>query len=189
MNPLIRPLVLSATLALAFTGSLHAAEYTTLNTDASTITFGYSQMGVGMEGQFNDIQATEFSFDPDNPEAAKVAVELPLSGIDAGYDDANTELEKSEWLNMDAHPLATFQSGAVHALGDNRFQVDGELSIKGQTKEVSVPFTFTEDGDAGVFEGDFTFQRADFGIGEGMWSDVSIVADDIQVNFHFVATP
>ncbi len=183
----LRPLALSAALSLGLMGGASAAEYTSLNTDASRISFGYSQMGVGMEGGFSAVQATQFSFDPANPQAAQVAIEIPLSSINAGYDDANAELAKSEWLNLADHPLAAFQSSTVEALGDNQYQVTGELSIKGQSKEVSAPFTFKEEGDTGIFEGSFTFQRADFAIGEGSWSDSSIVANDIQINFHFVA--
>lgn len=181
------PLALSTALALGLIGGVSAAQYTTLDTEASRISFGYSQMGVGMEGNFSEVQATRFSFDPADPEAAQVAIEIPLSSIDAGYDDANTELVKSEWLNLADHPRAQFESSTVEALGDNRFQVTGELSIKGQAKEVTAPFTFKEEDDTGIFEGSFTFQRGDFAIGEGSWSDSSIVAGDIQINFQFVA--
>lgn len=186
---LFRPLVLAAALSLCALGSAGATEYTSLNADASRVSFGYSQMNVSMDGRFGDLKATKFNFDPERPEAAKVTIEVALSSIDAGYTEANAELEKDEWLKLAAHPLATFQSGKVKALGDNRYQVTGLLSIKGNTKEVTAPFTFKEDGGAGVFEGAFTFQRADFGIGEGQWKDFSIVANDIQIKFHVVANP
>ena len=185
----LHPLALSAVLILGLTGVVSAAPYTSLDTSASHISFGYSQMGVGMEGGFNDITVNQFSFDPATPETAQVAIEIPLSSINAGYDDANAELEKPEWLNLANHPLAEFQSTTVQALDDNRYQVTGQLSIKGHTREVTAPFTFKEDGDTGIFEGSFTFQRADFAIGEGSWSDFSIVANDIQINVHFVAQP
>lgn len=184
---LLRPLALAAALSLGTLGSAGAAEYTTLDAAASHISFGYSQMGVGMEGRFGSLKATQFSFDPATPETAQVAIEIPLASIDAGYSDANTELEKAEWLNLAAHPLAEFKSTTVQALGDNRYQVSGVLAIKGKTQEVTAPFTFKEAGDTGTFEGSFVFQRADFGIGEGQWKDVSIVANDIKITFHFVA--
>src|SRR3546814_13243386 len=94
-----------------------------------------------------------------------------------GYAEANAELAKNEWLNLAAHPLASFKSGKVEALGDGNYQVTGTLSIKGNAKEVSAPFTFKEDGNTGIFEGSFTFQRADFGVGEGQWKDFRIVAN------------
>ena len=184
---ILRPLALVAALSFGALGSAAAAEYTSLDSAASNITFGYSQMNVGMDGSFSELKATELSFDPANPEAAKVTIEVALSSIDAGYAEANTELEKDEWLALAQHPLATFTSNKVEALGDGKYQVTGDLSIKGQSKEVTAPFSFKEDGDTGVFEGSFKFQRADFGVGEGQWKDFSIVANDIEIKFHIVA--
>lgn len=185
----LRPFALAATLSLGALGSAGAVEYTSLDSQASHITFGYSQMSVKMDGSFGEMKATEFSFDPANPEAAKVAIEIPLASIDAGYAEANTELEQNEWLNLAAHPLASFRSTKVETLGENRYQVTGDLSIKGNTHAVTAPVIFKEDGDTGVFEGSFTFQRADFSVGDGQWKDFSIVANDIQITFHVVAKP
>ncbi|MCK9510315.1 MAG: YceI family protein [Pigmentiphaga sp.] len=185
---ILRPLALAAALGLTGLGSA-AAEYTTLDTAASSLAFGYSQMNVKMDGSFSQLKATEFRFDPANPANAKVAIEVALDSIDAGYPEANTELQKDEWLALAAHPLATFTSSQVEALGDGRYQVSGELSIKGHTRQVTAPFTFQKDGDSGIFEGGFTFQRADFDVGEGQWQNFAIVANDIQIRFRVVATP
>ncbi|MDN5841949.1 MAG: YceI family protein [Alcaligenaceae bacterium] len=185
----LRPFALAATLSLGILGTVGATQYTTFDQEASSVSFGYSQMNVKMDGGFTELKATELSFDPQNPETAKVAIEVSLAGIDAGYAEANAELAKDEWLAAAAHPLATFQSNKVEALADGSFQVTGDLSIKGNTKPVTVPFSFTEDGAAGVFDGSFTFQRGDFSVGEGQWKDFSIVANDIVVTFHIVAKP
>lgn len=185
----LRPLALATIFSLGVLGSAQAAEYTSVDSEASSVSFGYSQMNVKMEGRFGSLKATALSFDPASPAAASVAIEVALASIDAGYAEANAGLEKAEWLALAAHPAATFTSRKVEALGDNRFQVTGDLSIKGVTKEVTAPFTFKEDGDAGVFDGRFTIQRADFGVGEGQWKDFGIVANDIQIAFRIVANP
>lgn len=185
----LRPLAVAATLSFSALGSASAAEYTTLDAQTSRISFGYSQMSVTMDGQFGDIKAKEFSFDPQSPETAKVTIEVALASVDAGYEEANAELEKNEWLDLATYPLASFQSNNVLALGENHYQVTGALSIKGNTKEVTVPFTFKEEDGTGVFEGKLTFQRADFNIGDGQWKDFSIVANDIQIKFHIVGKP
>lgn len=188
-NAVLRPAVFAAALALGAPAAALAAEYTLLDSQASSITFGYSQMNVKMNGSFGELKATELNFDPARPEEAKVVIEVALASIDAGYDEANTELEKDEWLALAAHPLARFESSKVEDLGNGTYQVTGDLSIKGNTREITAPFTFKEEGDAGVFDGSFTFQRADFGIGEGQWKDFSIVANDIEITFHVVARP
>ena len=182
------PLTLATAMGL-ITAPATAAPYTTLDSEASTVAFGYSQMNVKMDGNFSELRAPEFTFDPASPEAAKVVIEVSLSSIDAGYEEASSELEKDEWLAMSQHPLATFTSSEVEVLGDGRYQVSGDLSIKGATHPVTMPVSFKEEDGKGIFEGSFTMQRADFSIGDGQWKDFSIVANDIEVRFHVVATP
>lgn len=186
-NTLLRPLALITALSLGTLASAYAAEYTTLDAEASNIAFGYSQMNVKMDGSFSELKATELSFDPANPEAGKVAIEIALSSIDAGYPDANVELAKDEWLALEQYPLATFTSNTIEVLGDGNYQVTGDLSIKGHSQTVTAPFSFTESGDNGIFTGSFTFMRGDYKIGEGAWSGFGIVANEIQIDFEIVA--
>jgi polyisoprenoid-binding protein YceI len=87
------------------------------------------------------------------------------------------------WFDTAAHPTARFESTAVKALGGNRFEVRGPLTIKGRTREVAAPVTFTAQGNGGVLAGTFTLNRADFAIGEGMWADFGTVANEIRINF------
>lgn len=186
-HSILRPLTLAVALSLGVISGAQAAQYTSLDSEASNISFVYSQMNVKMNGSFAELKAKELSFDPAQPEAAKVTIEVVLSSIDAGYGEANEEVAKDEWLALKQYPLATFNSQQVEALGDNNYQISGELSIKGHSQTVSAPFSFKEDGDAGVFTGSFTFKRTDFGIGEGQWKSTGIVADDIEVKFNIVA--
>ncbi|WP_442595643.1 YceI family protein [Parapusillimonas sp. JC17] len=187
--PYLRHGAIAAAMAFAAAGNAGAAQYQQVDTAASKVTFAYSQMSVGMEGGFNKLEIPEFQFDPAAPEAARVVAHIPLSSIDAGYEEANAELGKTEWLDTGAHPMASFTSGKVEALGDNRYQVSGTLTIKGKSQEVSAPFTFKEEGGNAIFDGAFGFKRADFSVGEGSWGDFSIVANEIQIKFHVVAKP
>ena len=76
----------------------------------------------------------------------------------------------------------------VKPLGGNRYEVSGQLSIKGKTQEVIVPATFTQQGNSGVFDGSFTIRRADFSIGEGTWAKFDVVANDVLIKFRITAT-
>ncbi len=185
-NQLLQPVALATALTLGTLTSAHAVEYKTLDAEASSITFAYSQMNVKMDGSFSELKATELHFDPAQPETAKVAIEVALSSIDAGYPDANVEIAKDEWLAIEQHPIATFTSSNIEVLGDGNYQVTGDLSIKGHSQSVTTPFKFTESGDNGVFTGSFTFLRGDYKIGEGAWSGFGIVANEIQIDFEIV---
>jgi polyisoprenoid-binding protein YceI len=68
--------------------------------------------------------------------------------------------------------------------GKDRYEASGTLSIRGQTREISVPFTLAEQADgSAIVSGRFTVHRADFGIGGGEWNEGDLVANEVPVRF------
>lgn len=176
-------MIRAALLSLALLADIAAAApLTTLDTARSRIDFAYTQMGVSLEGRFAAFSG-QVAFDPAKPQVAKARIEIKLASIDTGLDEADTEVAGKDWFDTASHPVARFESSAVKPLGGNRYQVDGRLTIKGRSRDVSVPFTFTPDAGGGWFAGTFNLRRADFAIGEGEWRDFSVVGNDIAVRF------
>lgn len=165
-----------------------AVEYAAVQAEKTQVAFTYRQMNVPVDGKFRKVDAA-IAFDPTKPQAARASLEIDLASIDAGSQEANDEVASKLWFNTKAFPKATFVSSGVKALGNNRFEVSGKLTIKGRTQEATAPFTFKQEGANGVFDGAFTLKRADFAIGEGMWADFGTVANEIQIKFHVVAAP
>lgn len=166
-------------------GHASALEFKQVLTNESTVDFGYKQMGVPLEGKFNKFSA-QISFDPAKPASAQARIDIDVASIDTGSTEANEEVAGKLWFNTKAFPAASFVSTGIKVLGGNRYQATGKLSIKGKTLEVATPVTFQATGARGVFEGAFTIKRLDYAIGEGEWTDVSTVADEIQIKFHLV---
>ncbi len=176
-------------LAVAFAAMLplaQAAEFNQVQADKSAIQFTYQQMGVKMDGHFRKF-AAQLNFDPAKPAAAKAVFDVELASVDAGSSEADQEVAGKPWFNTKAFPTARFISTGVKPLGNNRYEVAGQLSIKGKTQEVVVPASFTPQGKSGVFDGSFTIRRGDFSIGEGSWAKFDIVANDIQIKFRITA--
>ncbi|MFT3850733.1 MAG: YceI family protein [Propionivibrio sp.] len=164
-----------------------AVEYKTVLADKSAINFSFKQMNVGMDGHFKKF-STQLSFDPANAANAKVSLDVDLASIDTGTADGNAEVAGKPWFNTSAFPTAKFVSSSVKPLGGNRYEVAGQLTIKGKTQPVVAPTTVTAQGDQATFDGSFTIKRADFAIGEGEWADFSVVANEIQVKFKILAS-
>jgi polyisoprenoid-binding protein YceI len=162
-----------------------ALEFKQVLTDESTVTFGYKQMGVPMDGKFNKFSA-QISFDPAALAKAQAKLDIDVASIDTGSNDANEEVAGKLWFNTKTFPAASFVSTGIKALGGNRYQATGKLSIKGKTLDVSTPVTFQATGTRGEFAGTFAIKRLDYAIGEGEWTDVGTVADEIQIKFHVV---
>lgn len=166
----------------------HAAVFDTVLPGQSHLGFTFKEMGVAIKGGFSRFTA-QLEFDPARPAAAKAAIDVDLSSVDAGSSDANDEVVGAQWFDVKAFPHARFVASSVRALGGNRYQADGTLTIKGHARAVSVPFTYVDEGKTARFDGGFTVKRADFAIGEGEWADFGTVANDVQVVFHILANP
>lgn len=175
----------TACAAAGIASHAQAAVYNQVHADKSTIQFTYQQMGVTMDGQFKRFKSS-LVFDSAKPASAKATIDVELASIDTGT-DADKEAGGKVWFNTASFPTARFVSGAVKALGGDRYEIAGQLTIKGQTKPVTVPARFTAQGKTGVFEGSFTIRRGDFAIGEGSWSKFDVVANDVVIKFRITA--
>lgn len=151
----------------------------------SELSFTSRQMGVPVDGRFKRFDA-QLNFDPKKPEAGKVAFTIDLASVSMGAPELDSELAKALWFDSKKMPQASFQSTAVKAAGAGKFEVAGKLTIKGQVRDVVVPITLAQAGALSTATGGFVLKRLEFKIGDGEWSDTSIVANDVQVKFKLV---
>jgi polyisoprenoid-binding protein YceI len=176
-----RSTVIAAGLALALP-ALAAGTYSRVLPEKSSLAFVSQQMGVSVDGTFRKFAAT-LDFDPAKPEAGKATLDIELASIDAGGTEANDEVKGKNWFDVKQFPTARFVSTSVKPLGNNKYEVRGQMSIKGKTREVAAPFTLKPEGAGAVLEGSFPLKRLDYGVGTGAWGDTSVVADEVQIRF------
>ncbi len=183
-NLALRPLLLAA---VAFTAAAPALAQQKLVPAESSVQFVSRQMNVPVEGQFRKFDA-QIAFDPAKPEAAKIALTIDTGSATLGVKETDAELPKPIWFNVAKFPQATFQSKSVKALGGGKFEVVGQLSIKGASRDVTVPVQLAQSGAKTTATGQFAIKRLAYKIGEEEWADTSMVADDVQVKFKLVLT-
>ena len=153
----------------------------------SEIVFVSKQMGVPVEGRFKKFDA-QIAFDPAKPATSKIAFTVDTGSASLGVPESDAELPKPAWFGVAKFPQAAFQSTAVKGLGGGKFEVAGKLTIKGNSHDVLVPLQLTQAGGTTTASGSFTIKRLVFKIGEGEWSDTSMVADDVLVKFKLALT-
>ena len=176
---------LLAILSLLSSSFAYGAELSAVQLDQSSIAFVSRQMNVPVEGAFKKFGA-QINIDPVRPETGRARIEIDLASIDAGSTEANDEVKSKSWFNTREFPKASFVSSAVKALGGGRFEAVGKMTIKGKTLESRAPFTLKQEKGVLILDGAFPLKRLDYGIGSGVWSDTSVVADEVLVKFHFV---
>ncbi|CAN7197871.1 YceI family protein [Variovorax paradoxus] len=160
------------------------ATATRLVADKSQIAFVSKQMGVPVEGTFKKFDA-QVAFDPRKPEGGTVALQIDTGSASLGVPMSDAELPKPPWFDTAHFPQASFQSSAIKALGDGRFEMAGKLTIKNISRPITVPVSIAPANGHAVASGSFTIQRLDYKVGDGEWTDTSVVGNEVLVRFKF----
>lgn len=134
--------------------------------------------GTGAEGTFRGLSGT-IVFDPNALQEAKFDVSVDASTIETGNNTKNKHARGDNWFDVKQYPEIRFRSSQISRVGD-KYQMTGTLTLHGVEKEITFPFTFSENNNSGVFEGSFTVDREEFGI-EGPFISF-MVGDDFEVN-------
>jgi polyisoprenoid-binding protein YceI len=152
----------------------------------SEIAFTTRQLGVPVEGKFTRFTA-QITLNPKQPQTGSVAFAIDATSARFGSAELDVEVPKATWLNAAKFAQATFQSSAIKATGPGKFEVTGKLSIKGAVRDVVVPVLVAQTGAgaalASTATGSFTIKRLDFTVGDGEWTDTSMLANDVVVRF------
>lgn len=172
-------------LALAGAGAQLAFAQTQpaqLQAAGSELAFTTRQMGVPVEGKFARFSA-QVALDPRKPETGRVSLTIDTASARFGSAELDAEVPKPTWLHAAGFPQATFQSSRIRAVGSGRFEVAGQLTIKGATRDIVVPVQLAPAGAHQVASGSFAIKRLDFKVGEAEWADTSMLANDVVVRF------
>lgn len=180
-----RAVLIAATASLTFAA---AAAELRLQPAESEIAFTSRQMGVPVQGRFKSFDA-QVDFDPARPEAARIALNIALASAAIGTADTEAELAKPGWFDTRHFPVATFVAETVRPAGTERLDVGGKLTIKGTARDLVVPVTLARNASRTIASGSFVLRRSDWRIGDGDWSDPSLVADEVQVRFRLTLAP
>ena len=148
----------------------------------SELVFVTTQMGVPVEGRFQR-WAAQLAFDPRTPAGGQLGLRIETGSVAFDAPEVTTEAQRPLWLDTARFPQAVFESTGIRAAAGGQYEMNGRLTLKGQTHDVAVPLSLTQSGANGTAVGAFTLQRADFRIGDGEGTDASLVAPEVQVRF------
>jgi polyisoprenoid-binding protein YceI len=174
--------------AAALAGPLAAHAQQGVLPDKSEIRFVSRQMNVPVEGRFKRFTA-KVAFDAARPETSRAEFAVDLNSVDLGSAEAETEVKRDGWFDTARSPQATFVSTAVKSTGPGKYEVQGKLTIKGTTRDITVPIATHAAGAQTFAEGRFVIKRMDYRIGEGPWADLSVVGNDVEVRVKLALAP
>ena len=126
----------------------------------SMVQFTVTKLGFeDVTGQFLDFSGS-VRFDPASPGDSSVQWTVKVGSVKTDATNRDRSLQSVDYFDAARHPEMTFHSERVRPLADGRLQVDGPITIRGQTRPLSI---IVEPVDGG-FESRFELNRYDFGI-------------------------
>jgi polyisoprenoid-binding protein YceI len=179
---------LSAAVAVAFLFVLPAqgAEWI-IDPSQSAITFKGTHAGSEFGGSFGKWSGA-ITFDPAALDAAKAVIDVDLTTATTGDATRDGTLPQADWLQTATSPQAKFESTSVKAgAAAGEYVMSGNLSLRGVSVPLELPFKLAIDGTSAKVEGSVTLKRLDFGIGKASDTPGQWVSLDIPINFTVVA--
>ena len=146
------------------------------------VAFTVAQFGSDVTGHFRTV-TPDITFDPATG-TGDVRVVIDTGSLDLG--SVTDQAQGDEFFDVVQFPEAVFEAAISPSEGG--YVAAGTLTILGQTQNVELPFTLTEEGEAQRMVGQVTLDRRDYGLGVG-YDDESTVGFGVSVDVDVLALP
>lgn len=165
--------------------------------DASHTRIGFvarHAMVTRVRGAFNEFEGSAI-IDAEDFAKSTGTLTIKAASIDTRNEQRDGHLRSNDFLAMDEYPEITFVSTGVTPTGGTSLELTGDLTIKGTTNPVTVPFEF--EGTAtdpfgnlrAGFEGSVVINRKDYGVtwNAALETGGVLVSDKITLEFEVSA--
>jgi polyisoprenoid-binding protein YceI len=158
-----------------------------LDPDHASLLFKIDHLGFSqLVGRFDRFDAT-LDFDPENPAASRLSAEIDPASIDLDLPKFEEELRGPDWFDVERFPEARFDSREILITGDDTGRITGDLTLHGETRQVTLDATFNGGGDSLLtgrytlgFAAAGTIPRSAFGLG----AYAPAVGDEVTLEIH-----
>ncbi|WP_214073302.1 YceI family protein [Mucilaginibacter sp. dw_454] len=130
----------------------------------SDVKFQLKNLGVNTGGTFKTLQAT-INFDADKPETGTIEATLDVNSVNTDNDLRDNHLRSDEFFDATKYPSIVMKSISIKHKGGDKYVGQFNLTIKNQTKQFEMPFTYDTDATSATFKGGLKLNRLDFGVG------------------------
>jgi polyisoprenoid-binding protein YceI len=171
--------------ALLVPASAPAAKWA-VRPKASGIALEFSYLGSPVKAKFGRFTAA-IDFDPADLGHSVADVRVDTGSFDSANDDRDEFATEADWFAVARFPEARFLTRSIRLVSTGRYEASADLTIRGATKSVTLPFTISIAGDVARMDGALTLLRTDFGVGQGEWASTKEVGGAVEVTVHVVA--
>ncbi|MEO8474158.1 MAG: YceI family protein [Chryseolinea sp.] len=146
-----------------------ASAFTFIQSQTWTVAEGYSvKFDAGdPAGEFTGLKGN-IVFDEKNLAASKFDMTIDPATINTGNGMKNTHAKGAGWFDVEKYPTIAFASSAITKTASG-YEAKGTLDIHGIKKEITMPFTFSNN----TFASTFDVNRKDFSLDDGKHEKMS----------------
>ncbi len=180
-NMTIESVLAAALLSLAAPAFAASPPTWIVDKGASRLTFSSTFSGEDFVGTFRRWDA-QIQFDPADLADSKAAVSIDMGSASTGEESRDDALPTADWFSVDLFPKASFVTRQIKFLGGDKYEADGDLTIRDTTKPVVLPFTLTITGDQAKMAGHLTIDRTTFGVGQGQFGSGDSVPLEVGID-------
>jgi polyisoprenoid-binding protein YceI len=146
----------------------------------SKLDFRGTMSGEVFNGEFRRWSA-QIAFDPKNLAASKVVVSVDVASAATSDADRDSALPTADFFNAAKFPKAVFTSRVIRDLGGGKYEADGDLTLRGVSRPLALPFSLRITGDQAVVNGQLTLDRTAFGVGQNEWKATDVLKAQVAV--------
>jgi polyisoprenoid-binding protein YceI len=141
-----------------------------------------------VRGLFEDYSGT-FRFDPNQLEESGFDITVKVKSVNTFNTKRDNHLRSNDFFDAGKFPEMKFQSRRITHTGGSQYAVQGTLTIKDVSKDITVPFTFwgvkenpfnPKELVAG-FDARFTIDRIEYHVGDRKYYDMGVTGKDIDL--------
>lgn len=148
----------------------------------SRIGFVATYDDIPFQASFESFQA-RIRFSPENLDDSSFDVHIDTTSLDSESPDRDEGMKQAEWFAVDEYPEARFHAEQFEHISDNHYKAIGELTVKGISRKIEVPFTWEPQVDGNAWmTAQASLKRGDFDIGTGEWAKDETIGFDVSVN-------
>ncbi len=147
----------------------------------NAVTFVIKNLGINTKGEFNGLKGM-IDWNEDDPAESKFDVTAAVNTINTGIDTRDKHLKREEYFDAEKYPDIRLASSSIVKSNDG-FVMNGMVTIKGVSKNISFPFTAVKNTNDYLFSGKFTINRRDFGVG----GNSVTLSDNVEVSLNVTA--
>jgi polyisoprenoid-binding protein YceI len=168
-----------------------ATEVHAIDAGHSEVSFQIRHLVTQVRGRFNQYEGT-INLDPANMEASAVEFRIKAASIDTGLPDRDKHLRAEDFFDVEKHPEITFKSTKIKKTGKDTYDVTGNFTMRGVTKQITLPVTYLGSvkdpwgNQKAGFETTATLNRKDYGINWNAALDNGgvVLSDEVKISIN-----